>query len=130
MTATAMLLASALAAAGDLAITTHSIDGGGGTSSGGDFVLTGTIGQPDAGPAATGGDFSMVGGFWRSGGDATDPCPADIDGDGNVDVPDLIELIVAWGDCGGGSCPADIDGSGVVDVSDLVALIVAWGACP
>ena len=27
-------------------------------------------------------------------------CPADLDGDGVVGVNDLVELIVAWGDCG------------------------------
>ncbi len=41
------------------------IDGGGGTSSGGNFALTGTIGQPDASPTVSvGGQFSLVGGFW------------------------------------------------------------------
>ena len=40
------------------------VDGGGGTSQGGDYVLRGTSGQPDAGPRMTGGDFSLLGGFW------------------------------------------------------------------
>lgn len=41
------------------------IDGGGGTSVGGQFAVTGTIGQPDAGVATlTGGQFSLTGGFW------------------------------------------------------------------
>lgn len=41
------------------------IDNGGGTSTGGDFVLQGTAGQPDAHvPAATGGEFVLSGGFW------------------------------------------------------------------
>jgi hypothetical protein len=40
------------------------IDGGGGTSAGGAYSLTGTIGQPDAGPTLTGGNFSVTGGFW------------------------------------------------------------------
>jgi hypothetical protein len=39
------------------------IDGGGGTSSGGAYSITGTIGQPDAG-AMSGGVYQMVGGFW------------------------------------------------------------------
>jgi hypothetical protein len=39
------------------------IDGGGGTSAGGQFSLTGTIGQPDAGVPLTGGQFSLTGGF-------------------------------------------------------------------
>jgi hypothetical protein len=40
------------------------IDGGGWTSTGGAYSLSGTIGQPDAGPALTGGNFSVTGGFW------------------------------------------------------------------
>ena len=41
-----------------------SVDSGGGASQGGDFTLHGPIGQPDAGPRLTGGDFSLQGGFW------------------------------------------------------------------
>jgi hypothetical protein len=40
------------------------IDGGGGTSAGGQFTLTGTIGQPDASVTLTGGQFNLTGGFW------------------------------------------------------------------
>jgi len=40
------------------------IDGGGGTSTNGNFSLSGTIGQPDAGPVMTNGQFSITGGFW------------------------------------------------------------------
>jgi hypothetical protein len=39
------------------------IDGGGGTSAGGQYTLSGTIGQPDAG-TLTGGSFTLRGGFW------------------------------------------------------------------
>ena len=39
------------------------IDGGGGTSSGGSYSLSGTIGQPDAG-RMTGGSYAIEGGFW------------------------------------------------------------------
>ena len=39
------------------------IDGGGGTSSGGQYTLSGTIGQPDAGELA-GGNYVLEGGFW------------------------------------------------------------------
>jgi len=48
---------------------TYSIDwskisGGGGTSTGGVFSVSGTIGQPDAGGPMTNGQFSVTGGFW------------------------------------------------------------------
>jgi hypothetical protein len=39
------------------------IDGGGGTSTGGTFSVSGTIGQPDAG-TMSGGNYSLQGGFW------------------------------------------------------------------
>jgi hypothetical protein len=41
------------------------IDAGGGTSSGGEFEVSGTIGQPDVG-MASGGAFELTGGFWNS----------------------------------------------------------------
>ncbi|MDB6110871.1 MAG: hypothetical protein JWR69_2621 [Pedosphaera sp.] len=39
------------------------VDGGGGTSIGGAFSISGTIGQPDAG-VLSGGGFTVEGGFW------------------------------------------------------------------
>lgn len=41
----------------------YTIDGGGGTSTGGGYTLSGTIGQPDAG-TLTGGNYVLEGGFW------------------------------------------------------------------
>jgi hypothetical protein len=40
------------------------MDGGGGTSTGGVYSVSGTIGQPDAGPAMSGSNFALSGGFW------------------------------------------------------------------
>ena len=59
--------------------------------------------------------------------DFTD-CPADLDGNGSVGVPDLLDLLASWGPCKG--CPADFDDSGDVGVKDLLILIGAWGLCP
>jgi hypothetical protein len=43
------------------------VDGGGGTfSTGDDYTLGGTIGQPDAG-VMQGGDYTLGGGFWGGG---------------------------------------------------------------
>lgn len=42
----------------------HTIAGGGGTSTGGVYAVSGTIGQPDAGGPMTNGQFSVTGGFW------------------------------------------------------------------
>jgi hypothetical protein len=46
------------------AINWSTIDGGGGTSTGGVFTIHGTIGQPDAGSTMSAGQFSVTGGFW------------------------------------------------------------------
>ena len=51
------------AAAQNFNIDWFTIDGGGGTSTGGVYAVSGTIGQPDAG-VASGGGYSLAGGFW------------------------------------------------------------------
>ncbi len=54
--------------------------------------------------------------------------PGDIDGNGSVDVTDLLILLGAWGPCANcGDCPADIDGDCIVGVTDLLALLGSWG---
>ena len=55
------------------------------------------------------------------------PCAGDVDGNGTVDVTDLLAVISAWGPCI--SCDEDIDANGAVDVTDLLTIISAWGAC-
>jgi hypothetical protein len=121
----------------------NTIDGGGGTSTGGSFALSGTIGQPDAG-TMSGGIFSLQGGFWAAGGEpgfitclgdfvssATFQPPPD----GQVDAADLAFLLGEWGANPGS--PADMVTSatfqpppdGVVDAADLAVLLGAWGAC-
>ena len=52
------------AAAQSYAIDWHTIDGGGSRSTNGQYSLSGTIGQPDAGPAMTNGQYAVTGGFW------------------------------------------------------------------
>ncbi len=57
------------------------------------------------------------------------PCPGDINGDGTVAVPDLIELLGAWGENAGGH-PADLNEDGHISVPDLLLLLTSWGECP
>src|SRR6185503_20124544 len=52
------------ASAQSYSIDWHTIDGGGGTSTGGIYSVSGTIGQPDAGGPITNGQYSVTGGFW------------------------------------------------------------------
>jgi hypothetical protein len=42
----------------------YKVSGGGGTSTNGQYTVSGTIGQPDAGGPMTGGNYSVTGGFW------------------------------------------------------------------
>ena len=42
----------------------YKIAGGGGTSTNGQYAVSGTIGQHDAGGPMTGGNYSLTGGFW------------------------------------------------------------------
>jgi len=58
-----LLCSFALSARAQYSIDWHTIDGGGGASTGGVYSVTGTIGQPDAG-AMSGGNYSVTGGFW------------------------------------------------------------------
>lgn len=59
------------------------------------------------------------------------PCVGDLNGDGSVDVSDLLTLLGAWGVCDVcGDCPADLNNDCSVDVSDLLMLLGNWGACP
>ena len=53
-------------------------------------------------------------------------CEGDIDGNGTVEVTDLLEVIAAWGS---NDANADVDGSGTVDVSDLLLVVANWGSC-
>jgi hypothetical protein len=52
------------ACAQNYSIDWYKIAGGGGTSTGGTYTVSGTIGQHDAGGPMTGGSYSLTGGFW------------------------------------------------------------------
>jgi predicted outer membrane repeat protein len=66
-------------------------------------------------------------------------CPADIapqadQGDGEVNVDDLVGVLLSWGACPQPcppplGCAADIVPNCAVDVDDLIAVILGWGAC-
>ncbi|HUD45822.1 MAG TPA: hypothetical protein VMR33_03275 [Candidatus Baltobacteraceae bacterium] len=59
----ALLAPSVRAQSTNYSISWHTIAGGGGTSSGGNYSISGTIGQP-ATANMTGGTYSLTGGFW------------------------------------------------------------------
>ena len=83
------------------------------------------LGSPDTGCGSVAivdiGPYEMIGVF------AEDILPGDVNGDGLVDVNDLLDLLAAWGPCLTECCPADFDLNGGVDVDDLLTLLANWG---
>lgn len=81
---------------GPWTLTASTADNGGGISTSGPWIVTGTIGQPDASPtAATAGAFAVTGGFWA---DAA-VLPTESDGPQltiSRSGPDYVQL--AWPD--------------------------------
>jgi hypothetical protein len=58
----------------------------------------------------------------------TEPIEGDVNGDGVVNVSDLLIIISEWGMCTIPSdCPADVNGDGFVNVTDLLIAIGNWG---
>jgi hypothetical protein len=65
--AAALFAGAVLAGApADFGLRWWSVDGGGGTSTGAGYSVSGAVGQPDA-AVATGGDYAVRGGFWVGG---------------------------------------------------------------
>ena len=109
---------------GPYSVTWSTIDVGGNTqsSTGGQYAVAGTIGQPDAGPTALGGSFGCNGGFWNR---SIAGCRADFNGSGTVTVQDIFDFLAAWF---ANSPTADFNGSGSVTVQDIFAFLAAWFA--
>ena len=130
----ALIILAGMASAGDYEITRHTIDGGGAPTTGGDWVLTGTVGQPDATTTTlTGGDFALVGGFWT--GRVTGPhVPGDFDGDGDVDLDDYALFPACVTGPGGGVPPgcedADFELDNDVDFGDFGVFQLAFTGAP
>ncbi len=99
------------------------LDGGGQMwCAGGEYEMSGTIGQPDAGTALTGGDFRLVGGFWAFASASTPPAGGDCDGDEDVDIDDFdtFDGCMVGPDIDRSTlCAcADLDDDGDVDLAD------------
>lgn len=110
------ILASTVVAGFEL--TWSTIDGGGAmNATGGNFSLSGTIGQPDAG-LMSGGNYTLVGGFWGVG-SCHGNVPVDFDHDCDVDFADLSYLSSCAAGPAGAIPPAcsnaDLDSDGDTD---------------
>ena len=107
-------------AADEFVISRSTIDGGGpgapGFSTGADFELSGTVGQPDAG-AMSGGGFELTGGFWFG------IPPGDCEDDGDVDLFDhagFEACVTGPGRAVEFDCRCyDLNRSGTVDLADF-----------
>lgn len=134
--AAALLLSGAVAVAGTVDLSWSTVDGGGGTSVGGLFELSGTLGQHDASEPLVGGDFSLIGGFWSGAGDVIGDCSThnwDHDSDGDVDLGDFSQFSLCFGGSlnpPAGTCPpgvdADCDNDSDVDQTDFYSLSLAF----
>src|SRR5262245_59934280 len=87
----AVLMAAAAGASADPTLTRSVIACGGCQSAGGTYTLTGTIGQPLAGGALSSGSVSLSSGFWAPSG-----CPADADGNGQIQPADVATFVSIW----------------------------------
>ena len=58
--------------------------------------------------------------------DNDQPCPGDINGDGETGVDDVLAVIAAFGSGAGG----DVDGDGDTDVDDILTVVSSFGPCP
>ena len=103
----------------DYQIDWYTIDGGGGTSAGGPYVLTGTIGQHDAADSQS-DSFIVFGGFWSG----TPVCI--------VNLEHFATFAEYWLMTGAG-IPADlyVDEYGIVNLDDLDVFLDYWlYTCP
>ncbi|MEL7473347.1 MAG: GC-type dockerin domain-anchored protein [Planctomycetota bacterium] len=137
----AMLALAASATSAQMAITRSTVDGGGSAVIGGAYVLTGSIGQPDA-RALDQGAIDLAGGFWSS----SNACgPADLTRtgsaaglpDGVVDLSDFSLYLSRWASSDAsaditptGSCLFELE-DGAVDLSDFSCFLSTWSlGCP
>ncbi len=132
LTVLAPLSAAWAQSGGGFDVSWNTIDGGGGVSSGGGFSISGTAGQPDAGPAMTGGSFIVAGGFWAA--PAAPPCYANCDAS---TVPPILNVndfncflnrftaADPYANCDGSTTPP------VLNVNDFICFLNRFAAgCP
>jgi hypothetical protein len=85
-----------------------------------------TAGGAGPGPGAAEPAVEVVPNLLRG----TTPVPGDANGDGAVNVADLVAVVLAWGPCPKPcppSCAADVTADCSVEVADLVAVVLNWG---
>ena len=119
-----LALSASAASAQPYTIDRSTIDSGGGTLMSGNYALSGTIGQPDAGQTLESGAFKLRGGFWVAGDTPTRLC-ADQNGDGLVTAADFTAWIANYN---AQNPRADTNQDGLITPADFSAWIAAFNA--
>ena len=123
----------------------YTVDGGGDLwGAAGNFTLSGSVGQPDAGVVMTGANFKLTAGFWAITA-VPSVCVGDLNCDGQIDFGDINPFVQylsdypAWQVTYAGCNPrnGDINGDGTYggasfgDINPFVALLTsAPTPCP
>ena len=106
----------ALPAKAEFTIDWHSMDGGGGSSTGGVFSISGTVGQSDAGEMS-GGSYVLQGGFWAVLAAVQQPGLPRLEISGTNGI-----VTLSW--------PASAAAYGLEQTTDLVAIPGGWTSVP
>jgi hypothetical protein len=123
------VLVAASPAAAQFDLSWNTVDGGGGTSSGGTFALAMTIGQPDAGSMSAGA-FVLSGGFWAAGAGSA-PCYANCDSSTTPPALNVLDFACflnrfaasdPWANCDASTTPP------VLNVLDFACFLNAFAA--
>ena len=91
-----LALACSAAPCDDMDIDWYTIDCGGEMwTAGGNFEVSGTIGQPDAGLSMNGGEYELTGGFWPGTSAGPPEVLGDLNCDGALDLFDIDPFVLA-----------------------------------
>jgi len=128
LTALALLALSTSQADAQTAVRWFTVDGGGRMNcTGGNISVSGTFGQPDAGPIGapinatmTGGIYAVRGGFWAG---IRPPCAPDFNQNGTLEVQDIFDFLNAWFAL---DPRTDFNGVGGVTTQDIFDFLNAW----
>ena len=127
-----LLLAAAPALAqsgGGFDLSWNTIDGGGAASSGGSFIVMGTIGQPDAGLMTGASLRTLAGGFWAFA--LPNTCYANCDSSTIAPILNVQDFTCFLNRFYSGDPYADCDGSTtppVLNINDFTCFLNAFAA--
>jgi uncharacterized repeat protein (TIGR01451 family) len=125
------LAAPTLAQAQPYDLSWHTIDGGGGVSSGGPYTLSATAGQPDAGGPFAGGTYVVRSGFWAVIADGVVAPQADLsitktNGQSATVPGETVTYTIVVGNAG----PTAVTGATVSDTLPASLLAPTWSCAP